>query len=307
MNEMDESVRPVQRPGNSMAGITPTWRSFRRRVRCIAVEELCRLFDWSLPGWRIYGLQRGERFYIVAKVDVETPEPLYPCRPSERRDYQQTVYRLKREYVDAAAQRLLKSAAEREAWRKYQEFLGAHEEGRTKGTWDEHLDATERDIVRRANERIRRHARKRDWEPAKVKAFHEFPCRDESKWTYPTGRFTTWLRTAEIRDALARGHVMRCHEVLISLRGNEDRTRWERLRTEVFKRYGRRCMRCGSTSGEMHVDHVKPWRDFPELRYNADNLQILYHACHEWKGRTDSENTDFRPTGRKRGVRRRKR
>jgi 5-methylcytosine-specific restriction endonuclease McrA len=189
-----------------MAETVPAWRSFRRRISSLTVEELRPLYDWSLLGPRIYQLSQDKQFHIVAKVDVYTPEPLYPCRPSEVR-------------------------------------------------WIQHKLSSQ-----------------------------EFPDRDESKWTYPTGRFTTWLRTAEIKEALARGHLLKCHEALISIRGNEDRRRWERLRQQVFKRYGRRCMRCGRTSGEMHVDHIKPWRDFPELRYDQDNMQVLCCSCHEWKG-----------------------
>jgi len=36
------------------------------------------------------------------------------------------------------------------------------------------------------------------------------------------------------------------------------------------------------------VDHIRPWRDHPELRYAEENLQILCAACHEYK--TDVEN-----------------
>src|SRR5216683_2387363 len=197
MSEMDESARPVEKPESSMTEITPMWRSFRRRVSSVTVEELRRLFDWSLPGPRIYQLRPGE--------------PLYPCRPSERREISKGNYR--------------------------------------------------------------------EWQ--------EFPCRDQNKWTYQTGRFTTWLRTAEMKEALSHGHLIACHEALIFVRGNEDRRRWAKLRREVFKRDGRRCMRCGSVNGEMHVDHIKPWQNFPELRYDVGNLQVLCRACHEWKGAQD--------------------
>lgn len=267
-----------------MAKITPTWRSFRRRVTRIVVEELRCLFDWSLPGRRIYGLQPGDRFYIVAKVDIETPEPLYPCRPSEHREYYKTVYHLKQDYVDAIALKILKSDSERKAWRRYQEFLIAWHKGKTSKTWEEYLNAKERGIVRRVNNHLAKHSRRGDWESVKHKAFQEFPCQDKCMWTYPTGRFTTWLRTAEIKEALSRGHLIACHEALISVQGNEDRRQWAQLRREVFKRYGRRCMRCGSVTGEMHVDHIKPWRNFPNLRYDVNNLQVLCRTCHEWKG-----------------------
>jgi hypothetical protein len=34
-------------------------------------------------------------------------------------------------------------------------------------------------------------------------------------------------------------------------------------------------MRCGETEGQIHVDHIEPWIDSPELRYNLGNLQLL--------------------------------
>ncbi len=65
---------------------TPVWRTFRRRVTSVTIEELRLLFDWSLPGPRLYRLAQKDRFYVMAKVDVETDEPAYPYRPSEHRE-----------------------------------------------------------------------------------------------------------------------------------------------------------------------------------------------------------------------------
>lgn len=182
----------------------PNWRAIHRRIRSITIDDLRLLFDWSLPGQRIYGLSQGKRFYIVAKCDVETPEPLYPCRTSE------------------------------------------------------------------------------------IQNDH-----DKTEWNYPTGRFTTWLRTSEIKAALDRGHLVKCYEVNITIPGGLDKRRWAQLRRKVFQHYGKRCMRCGAV-GEMHVDHIKPWRNYPELRYEFRNLQVLCHTCHKWKER-QSKEIDFRP------------
>jgi HNH endonuclease len=130
--------------------------------------------------------------------------------------------------------------------------------------------------------------------------WQEFPCRDQDKWTYPRGRFTTWLRTAEIEQALSRGHLIACYEALIFLRGHEDRRRWAQLRREVFKRHGHRCMRCGSVDSELQVDHVKPWRSFPDLRYDVNNLQVLCRTCHERKGEEDNSACESGRTDKQR-------
>lgn len=67
---------------------------------------------------------------------------------------------------------------------------------------------------------------------------------------------------------------------------------WRTLRYRVIKIYGRRCMACGSTSGAMHVDHIKPRSRHPALELDFNNLQILCEACNLGKGAWDE--TDWR-------------
>lgn len=76
---------------------------------------------------------------------------------------------------------------------------------------------------------------------------------------------------------------------------------WRRLRMEVLKRYGARCMCCGATPADgvkMHVDHIKPRRKYPELALDPDNLQVLCEECNHGKGNWDE--TDWRPAEAKR-------
>jgi len=147
-------------------------RTFRKRITSLTVEDLRQLFDWSLPGPRVYGLREKDRFYLAADVLLETSE----------------------------------------------------------------------------------------------------------------GTIRTRLRTPGIREALAKGQLIRCLQAWITIPGNDDRRNWRRLRSEVFKRHGRHCKRCGSESN-LHIDHIKPWRDFPELRYTVSNLQVLCRICHQLKGK----------------------
>src|SRR5262249_19588023 len=58
----------------------------------------------------------------------------------------------------------------------------------------------------------------------------DFPCWDKSRETFPTGRFTTWLRHNEIEHALAGDCVIRCEEILISVTNVEHDRIWKRLR-----------------------------------------------------------------------------
>ncbi|MDB4420961.1 HNH endonuclease [Pseudomonadales bacterium] len=63
------------------------------------------------------------------------------------------------------------------------------------------------------------------------------------------------------------------------LKSNE----WKNIRQEVFKKYGRQCLKCGSRS-RIEVDHIVPVYDNPWLRLNFDNLQPLCHSCNSIKG-----------------------
>lgn len=77
---------------------------------------------------------------------------------------------------------------------------------------------------------------------------------------------------------------------------------WLKLKYKVFKTYGKECMCCGRTEGNMHVDHIKPRSKYPQLSLDFNNLQVLCYDCNIGKGNWDE--TDWRPkTGEKNGLR----
>jgi hypothetical protein len=56
-------------------------------------------------------------------------------------------------------------------------------------------------------------------------------------------------------------------------------------RNEVFRLDNYYCRRCFAHSGEgkrvnLVAHHIKPWKDFPELRYDVDNGATLCVKCH---------------------------
>lgn len=61
---------------------------------------------------------------------------------------------------------------------------------------------------------------------------------------------------------------------------------WKRLRFEAFAKHGRQCLCCGARppSVILHVDHIKPRFNYPELALKLDNLQILCEDCNMGKG-----------------------
>lgn len=68
---------------------------------------------------------------------------------------------------------------------------------------------------------------------------------------------------------------------------------WKKLRRNILILYGRRCMCCGQTKGEIHVDHIKPRSLFPEIELDPSNSQILCRQCNEKK--SNLHCTDYRP------------
>lgn len=72
-----------------------------------------------------------------------------------------------------------------------------------------------------------------------------------------------------------------------------DSPAWLDLRYRVLVKYGRRCMLCGETSGQIHVDHVIPRSIDRSKELDFDNLQVLCRACN--LGKSNRDRTDFRP------------
>lgn len=51
-------------------------------------------------------------------------------------------------------------------------------------------------------------------------------------------------------------------------------------RTSVFERDDYTCRFCSERGGRLEADHIKPWCDYPELRFAIDNGRTLCHDCH---------------------------
>lgn len=67
---------------------------------------------------------------------------------------------------------------------------------------------------------------------------------------------------------------------------------WFTLRCKILRKYGRKCMKCGSIKN-IAVDHIKPRSLHPDLELCEDNMQVLCRECNSSK--SNKHETDYRP------------
>lgn len=55
---------------------------------------------------------------------------------------------------------------------------------------------------------------------------------------------------------------------------------YKKWRKSVYERDEYTCQNCGKTGGKLNAHHIKPYKDFPEFRYDIDNGITLCEKCH---------------------------
>lgn len=242
--------------------------------------------------------------YVTARCDLETEEPIYPCRPSKKRERKEKIYNYKSFYPTVTrpllelnrgvgpkmCDALLRKFGDHEAVSLASVDDVAEVRGISNRLAQEILDFFHGHLVKGDNM----------WRIHYVLT----PNNDESTWTYPTGRFTTWLRTAEIKKALENDHIKKVYFCQYTDKPakeeREQRNQWSRTRREFLNEYGKKCMRCGTEKGAIHVDHIQQWAHNLEGAYDLENLQVLCEECHIWKTKQErlgisADALNFRP------------
>jgi hypothetical protein len=69
---------------------------------------------------------------------------------------------------------------------------------------------------------------------------------------------------------------------------------YKNLRKEVFKRDNYTCKICLIQGGQLEMDHIKEWCNYPELRYEPNNCRTLCKNCHK-----DTDNYSYKAKKRK--------
>lgn len=55
---------------------------------------------------------------------------------------------------------------------------------------------------------------------------------------------------------------------------------YKKWRYSVLKRDKYKCIRCGINDGKLQAHHIKPFAQFPQLRFNINNGETICAACH---------------------------
>lgn len=61
---------------------------------------------------------------------------------------------------------------------------------------------------------------------------------------------------------------------------DEGRSEYKKWRRRVFERDNFTCVICKEVGGELNAHHIKPYVDYPELRYDVNNGITLCEDCH---------------------------
>jgi len=75
------------------------------------------------------------------------------------------------------------------------------------------------------------------------------------------------------------------------IRRSNDYDEW---RDNILKKDDYTCAMCGQRGGKLEVDHIKPFKLFPNLRFSIDNGQVLCKDCHYKKGGKDTTKYGYR-------------
>lgn len=64
---------------------------------------------------------------------------------------------------------------------------------------------------------------------------------------------------------------------------------YQEWRRRILERDKNKCVKCDRQHEKMHCHHIKPWKEFPELRFSVENGETLCASCHIRIGKENRE------------------
>jgi 5-methylcytosine-specific restriction endonuclease McrA len=97
------------------------------------------------------------------------------------------------------------------------------------------------------------------------------------------------LRTPEMREAQRQAKLGKYGPETNHWEGGKSKERklihsrddYKQLRKQVFERDDYTCQICSKRGGDLEMDHIKEWCNYPELRLEPTNCRVLCKPCHK--------------------------
>lgn len=84
------------------------------------------------------------------------------------------------------------------------------------------------------------------------------------------------LKLLEIED-----NILILKDLNVDLERDRDCKEYREWRKKVFERDNYICSFCQSQSKKLNAHHVKPWKSYPDLRFDISNGITLCESCHK--------------------------
>ena len=102
-----------------------------------------------------------------------------------------------------------------------------------------------------------------------------------------SGKAKKWVIKYGVDNPTWKGGISPIHAII------RQSLSYKEWRQGVFERDHYICQHCGQLRGYIEADHIKPFANFPELRFDISNGRTLCHECHRKTETYGRKTTNF--------------